>query len=149
MPHFEFTSWIDAPLEKVWAFHEREDVLRLLAPPGTEVVSRKGGLETGARVEFRAPVLGPLKVRWLALHVDHERLRFFVDEQIRGPFQRWRHEHRFAEENGGTRLTDAIEYSLPLAPVSHWLAGWAVKLQLRTMFANRHRTTKEYCERPG
>jgi ligand-binding SRPBCC domain-containing protein len=145
MPHFEFSSWIDAPVEAVWAFHERDDVLKLLSPPGTEVISRTGGLETGARVEFRAPVLGPVKMRWLALHTGYGRLRYFVDEQVSGPFRLWRHEHRFQAENGGTRLTDAIHFSLPLAPLSDWLAGWAVKLQLRTLFARRHRLTAAHC----
>lgn len=148
MLSFEYSTLIQAPLDKVWEFHERPDALNLLSPPGTVIVSRKGKLETGARVEFRAPLIGPFRVRWLALHVDCVAPQYFVDEQIRGPFRYWRHEHRFAAESGGTRLTDSIRFSLPLAPVSEWLAGWAVKMRLKAMFVRRHEITRRECE-PG
>lgn len=148
MLHFEFQTWIQASPEKVWAFHEREDIFELLAPPGgkPEVLVRKGKLHTGSRVEFLVPILGPLKVKWLALHVHHEEGLSFTDEQIRGPFRYWLHEHRFEPENGGTRLVDRIRCSLPLGSVSDWVAGWVVGLQVRSMFRHRHAVTKRMCE---
>jgi ligand-binding SRPBCC domain-containing protein len=53
----------------------------------------------------------------------------------------WRHRHEFTSENGGTRLTDRIEFSLPLAPLSDWLLAWFVSIQLRGMFTYRHQAT--------
>ena len=39
----------------------------------------------------------------------------FVDEQQRGPFQRWRHEHTFAATaSGRTLMTDIVEFESPL-----------------------------------
>lgn len=147
MLSFQYSSWINAPVDRVWAFHEQEGVLELLSPPGTKILSREGrGLEAGARVEILAPILGPIKVRWLALHVECKRGSLFVDEQVSGPFRYWRHSHHFLPQDGGTRLTDVIRFSLPLAPVSDWLIGWAVKLQLRAMFAKRHKVTRKLCE---
>ena len=59
---------MQVPVEQVFAFHEREDTLPRLSPPfpPMRVVSRTGGIRTGARVELR---IGP--VRWLALHTDY------------------------------------------------------------------------------
>ena len=108
MQHFEYSLWIDAPVSVVFAFHERPDAFEKLAPPGQkiQILHRKGGLETGARIEFLTRV-GPFPVRWLALHVEYEKDRFFLDEQIRGPFKKWYHRHEFEDERGGTRLTDS------------------------------------------
>jgi len=147
MPSFEASIRIAAPVDRVWAFHERDDVLERLAPPSGRpmVLSRKGLLEAGARVEFLVPI-GPLRVRWIALHVAHERHRYFTDSQIEGPFRTWLHEHRFEAVDGGTLLTDHIEFTLPLHPVSGWLAGWAVRRQLQEMFRYRHKVTKAFCE---
>ncbi|MBL8229781.1 MAG: SRPBCC family protein [Bryobacterales bacterium] len=147
MLHFEFQTWIQATPGHVWAFHERDDIFDLLAPPGPkpQVLLRKGKLRTGSRVEFLVPI-GPLKVKWLALHVNHEDGLFFTDEQIRGPFRYWLHEHRFEPENGGTRLVDRIRCSLPLGPLSDWVVGWLVGLQVKSMFRHRHAVTKRMCE---
>ena len=38
----------------------------------------------------------------------------FVDEQIRGPYRLWRHEHHFESHGRGTtRMTDHVDYALP------------------------------------
>ena len=34
----------------------------------------------------------------------------FVDEQTRGPYRRWRHEHVFETADGGTMCRDAVDY---------------------------------------
>jgi ligand-binding SRPBCC domain-containing protein len=148
MPIFEASVQIAAPVERVWAFHERDDVLERLAPPSGKpvVLSRTGRLETGAQVEFLVPI-GPLRVRWIALHIAHEHNRYFIDTQIKGPFRTWLHQHRFeAVEGGGMLLTDHIEFTLPLHPLSDWVAAWAVRRQLEEMFRYRHKVTKAFCE---
>ena len=68
VPTFVRQLVVQAPVEQVFAFHEREDALPRLSPPfpPMRVVSRTGGIRTGARVELR---IGP--VRWLALHTDY------------------------------------------------------------------------------
>jgi ligand-binding SRPBCC domain-containing protein len=147
MPHFRASVWIDAPVESVWRFHEREDAFELLSPPWAkpQITARQGRLATGSRIEMLLPA-GPFRIRWVALHVDHQDFHHFTDEQIAGPFRYWKHEHRFEAEHGGTRLTDSVEFRLPLSPVSDWLLAWIVRLQLGAMFRHRHRVTKQLCE---
>src|SRR5206468_5943881 len=43
-----------------------------------------------------------------------ERPSRFVDEQVRGPFARFRHEHVFEPVGGGTRMIDRVEFAAPL-----------------------------------
>jgi ligand-binding SRPBCC domain-containing protein len=146
MPRFTYVSIIDAPLERVWAFHERPDAIELLTPPSTplEVVSRSGGLEAGARIVFRVG-RWPLRITWVAEHTDYERGRWFTDVQKEGPFRSWVHRHEFQNESGKTRLTDSIEFHLPGGELGDALAGWAVRLQLRAMFRHRHEVTRKHC----
>jgi ligand-binding SRPBCC domain-containing protein len=48
----------------------------------------------------------------------------FVDEQVRGPFASFRHEHRFApDSDGGTMMTDHLRFTAPLG-----IAGRAAEL---------------------
>ncbi len=147
MLHFNHSSVIDAPLEVVWNFHERPDILQLLTPPWQpmQVVRREGGLDVGAITEFRLFV-GLLPLTWLARHTEYDKYRLFTDEQISGPFESWVHRHQFASEGGKTRLTDAITYSMPGGGTVEFISGWLIQTQLEAMFRYRHYVTKRECE---
>ena len=145
MPTFVRQVLVNAPVDVVFAFHEREDALPLLSPafPPVRVVERTGGIEPGARVELR---IGGL-VRWIARHTAFERNRLFVDEQIEGPFRRWVHRHEFEPAGDATRLTDRITYEVPGGPLVNRAAAWLLTPGLWQMFRHRHRVTKTWCER--
>ena len=144
MPTFSKSIIVEAPVETVFGFHEREDALRILSPrfPPVRVIRKTGGIEQGSRVELK---VGPFL--WTALHTDYEKNRLFVDEQIQGPFAKWVHRHEFESVNQTTRLTDRVEYRLPGGVWMNRLFGWAVQLGLRRMFRERHQITKRYCEK--
>jgi ligand-binding SRPBCC domain-containing protein len=145
VPRFTKSVFIQAPVERVFAFHERADALDLLSPafPRVRVLSRTGGLQPGARVDLR---IGPF--RWVAVHTAYERNRLFVDEQVEGPFARWIHRHEFEEAAGGTRLTDRVDYRLRGGVLFERLFGWAVTFALGRMFAQRHAGTRRHCHEP-
>ncbi|MBZ2183985.1 MAG: SRPBCC family protein [Bryobacter sp.] len=148
MPKFVLSAWIDAPLERVWAFHEAPEALERLMPPGQKmrVNLREGGIREGGRVVIAMPLLGLIPVEWHARHTVYEPMRRFVDEQEKGPFAYWRHEHRMEAEGTGTRLTDEIEYRLPGGSFVNWVGGIIVRQQLKRLFQYRHKVTKRFCE---
>lgn len=148
MLHFKYSSLIDAPVEVVWNFHERPDILQILTPPWqpVQVIRREGGLDVGAITEFLIS-LGPIPVRWVARHIECEKNRLFTDKQVNGPMESWVHRHQFAEENGKTRLTDQIDYELPGGWLAELLLEWWVNARLTDMFRYRHEVTKRECER--
>jgi ligand-binding SRPBCC domain-containing protein len=144
MGSFQRSIVIQAPVETVFRFHEREDALQLLSPafPPVRVIQKTGGIEPGSRVELK---IGPLA--WIALHTGYEKNRLFIDEQIEGPFARWIHRHEFEAVGEATRLTDRIEYRLRGGQWVNCLLGWTVQLGLQRMFRYRHRMTRRYLER--
>ena len=146
MPRFVRQLVVNAPVETVFAFHEREDALALLSPsfPPLRVVSRQGGIRTGARVDLR---IGP--IRWLAAHTDYRPNELFVDEQLAGPFGSWVHRHEFERLDASTtRLTDRVTFELPGGPTVNALFGRLVAWSLIPMFRFRHRATRLACETP-
>lgn len=67
-------------------------------------------------------------VTWLARHFGvrfrmtsaitaYEAPHRFVDEQVSGPFARWRHEHLFTAADGGTLMVDVADFAAPLGVV--------------------------------
>ena len=143
VPTFVKSILIDAPVERVFGFHEREDALQLLTPafPPVKVIRRTGGIGKGARVELRVGM-----VSWVALHTAYQKDSLFVDEQIEGPFAKWTHRHEFEDVGRKTRLTDRLEYRLPGGPVVNALFAWTLWPGLYRMFSHRHRVTRRFCE---
>jgi ligand-binding SRPBCC domain-containing protein len=110
MPVFNYTFIVNAPLTAVLDFHHDTRVLQRLSPPPMLVQwHRVDPLANGSLSEFTL-WLGPLPMRWTALHSDvgpHG----FTDTQTRGPFKVWRHTHRFEAVNAQTtRVAEHIEY---------------------------------------
>ncbi len=143
MPRFRRSTHLDVPRERVWEWHARAGALQRLLPPWQNVrlVSRDPHLEEGARATLELG-LGPFRKRWVAVHREVVPGERFVDEQESGPFETWRHEHRFeAAEGGGTTLVDEVEYELPLGVLGTVVAGAYTESSLERMFRWRHGRT--------
>lgn len=75
-----------------------------------------------------------MPLRWRTQITVWEPPHRFVDVQLRGPYRVWHHTHRFEPCEGGTRVTDEVEYLAPL----HWLTGpLFVRRDVERIFAYR------------
>lgn len=83
-----------------------------------------------------------LPFRWQAGITDWNPPHQFVDEQIRGPYRRWIHTHRFRSQNGSTVIQDAVQYQLPLWPLGE-VVHPVVKAHIRRIFRFRKRAISE------
>lgn len=133
----------------MFAWHAAPGAFERLVPPWerARVLSRSGpGVSEGTTLTIGVPV-GPFTLRWVARHGLVVPGREFSDEQVSGPFSRWRHVHRFLPDpSGGTLVEDAIEYALPFGPLGR-PADRFVRARLRRMFDYRHEITRADLER--
>lgn len=83
-----------------------------------------GVIGLGEFVTWRARHFG---ITWTMTSTitEWDRPRRFVDQQQRGPFKSFRHEHVFEPEDNGTRLIDRVEFAAPLGPLGR-AAEWLV-----------------------
>lgn len=105
-------------------------------------------LERGDSVTLTGRHLG-FRFRMTAVITTYERPQRFVDEQVDGPFAWWRHEHTFDAADGGTRMTDRIDYRLPLGPLGSVVDAVAVRRHLRRIIAERNSWLRASLESPG
>ena len=141
-------SVIAAPPERVFAFHERADALRLLLPPWerAQVVEHAPTLEVGAVTVIETHVLRLWRVRWVARHTAYDPPRMFEDVQVSGPFKYWRHRHYVQPHKDGAVLRDVVEYEPPLGFLGILADPILIGPRLRRLFAYRHAVTREWCE---
>ena len=137
MKRYEHRTRLQAPLSAVARFHSDSRALKLLTPPPVFVqIHRAEPLGEGSQTEFTM-WMGPLPVRWLAVHCAVDPLRGFTDSQERGPFTVWVHRHSFEPlGDDGCEIVDRIEAEPGKHPF--WgLVSWFMWLNLPFMFAYR------------
>jgi ligand-binding SRPBCC domain-containing protein len=76
-----------------------------------------GVMKLGDTVTWHARHFG-IGFRMTSAITEYQYPDRFVDEQLRGPFRRWWHEHTFTTAaNGDTVMTDIARYQSPLGPL--------------------------------
>ena len=142
---FVASSRIEAPAERVFAFHEAPGALERLTPPWepVEFVERPANIEDGARAVLRVGPW-PFRMLWILEHRGYVAGREFSDVQLSGPFRSWTHTHRMTPLSpSACTLEDRIEYELPFGAPGDLLGGWYVQRKLKRLFEFRHRVTAQ------
>jgi ligand-binding SRPBCC domain-containing protein len=141
---------------RMWLPRARTDVFEFFADPRNLPRIQPGGarprwiaepprrLTVGALLDFR--VWG-LPVAWRIIVREFDPPHRFVDAQVRGPFARWEHRHRFLEgparnEGGappGTWVEDRVTYRLPLGPIGRVIHALGAGRRIRRAFDYRDR----------
>ena len=106
--------WVPSPRDTVFEFFSRAENLEALTPPWLHfsiLGAAPGEMETGTRIRYRLRVHG-IPLRWESEITAWEPPYRFVDEQRKGPYRLWIHEHQFLEHNGGTTVSDSVQYSV-------------------------------------
>src|SRR5215470_17172161 len=134
----ESRVWLARARAEVFAFFAESSHLLLITPPSfrLRVVGGPPSLSTGAVLDMRLSWLG-VPVRWRAFIREWDPPYRFVDVQVRGPWARWEHRHRFLEEGGGTWLEDRVTYRLPFGPLGRLVHAAFVERQLTAAWAYR------------
>lgn len=136
---FRAEQFVSRPLVQVFAFFSKAENLQQLTPPwlhfrvlSVEPTPLRQGTLIKYSLRWRI-----FPIRWTTEIIEWEPPYRFVDLQLKGPYKLWHHEHRFAAEGNGTRITDEVQYLLPfgiLGSIAHRLK---VRRDVEGIFAYR------------
>jgi ligand-binding SRPBCC domain-containing protein len=140
----ESRVWLARARTDVFAFFAAAENLVLLVPPSVRlrVIAGPPALSNGATVDLRMSWLG-VPLTWRAFIREWDPPYRFVDVQVRGPYARWEHRHRFLEERGGTWVEDRVTYRLPLGPLGRVAHALLVRRQIAALWRYRTRRLGE------
>ncbi len=174
MKRFEVKCVVPVGREALFAYHNAPGALQRLIPPweSVELESSDYSLEPGSTVVLKMK-MGPITLRWIAVHGDFDPPNRFEDRQQSGPFAYWHHRHLFcdgvcdgtgpeetlqhdsaslglnapvaekADASAVSTLVDSIDYQVPLGKIGNFFGGRSVQRQLSAMFEYRHRVTRD------
>lgn len=107
--------WLPRPIGEVFEFFADAHNLEMLTPPTLrfEILTPSPiRMAVGAMIDYKLRLRG-IPIRWQSEITAWEPPHRFVDEQRRGPYSLWVHEHTFETKDGGTLARDMVEYAVP------------------------------------
>ena len=132
----ESSQWLPRPRAEVFPFFSDAFNLQALTPDYLhfEILTPQPiEMATGLLIDYRLRLRG-IPIRWQSRIAIWEPPFRFVDEQMRGPYRRWYHEHTFEEVDGGTLCRDIVDYEVHGGPLIERLF---VRPDLRGIFTYR------------
>ncbi len=135
---FKSEIWLPLPPKELFGFFSNAANLDALTPPWLNfriVTPIPIEMRPGALIDYRLRMHG-LPIRWRTRISVWEPPHRFVDEQLRGPYRQWIHEHTFTTHNGGTKASDRVSYAVPFDFLTHRLM---VRPDIEKIFAYRSR----------
>lgn len=148
----ETEMWLPQGPDLLFSFFSDAANLQRLTPSSLrfEIISPLPiEMRQGALIEYRLRLHG-VPIHWKTEIVEWDPPFRFVDVQLKGPYQFWRHEHQFLldqGERGGTRAVDRVQYQMRCGRVLHPLF---VRRDLRHIFAFRAAMMQQlFADGPG
>lgn len=114
-------QFLPVSLPEAWAFFATPRNLNAVTPRKldfriTSVVPDK--MYEGLFITYRIKPMLAIPVAWVTEITHIKEQEYFVDEQRKGPYRIWHHEHHFREVPGGVVMTDILHYD-----IGKWIFG--------------------------
>jgi ligand-binding SRPBCC domain-containing protein len=97
----------------------------------------------GMMITYRIKPLLNISMNWCTEITHINNPLFFIDEQRKGPYHIWHHEHHFKEVEGGILMTDILYYDIGKSFFG-WIAGHLfVHKKVKQIFEFRYKKLEQ------
>ena len=110
-------QFVKTDLSICWDFFSSPQNLKKITPPymGFNIkYELPEKMYEGLMIEYTVKPLLGIPMSWVTEIKTVKDKQFFVDEQRKGPYKMWHHEHHFKEVEGGVEMTDIVSYEISL-----------------------------------
>lgn len=137
---------INKPLPEVFEFFSKAENLNLLTPEFLKfkiLTPLPIAMGVGTIIDYKISLNG-IPFTWKTKISKWKENEVFVDEQLRGPYKIWIHEHKFEVIDTGVKMTDTVQYQSPgwiLEPIINKLY---IENKVKEIFAYRKKILLNY-----
>lgn len=147
MKRLEQEQFLPITLNEAWDFFATPKNLNEVTPDDLvfEITSKvPDKMYEGLMITYKIKPLLNISINWCTEITHIKDMHFFVDEQRKGPYNIWHHEHHFKAVEGGTLITDILHYD-----IGKWIFGWVagklfVDKQVEKIFSYRYKALEKY-----
>ncbi len=128
-------------LLEAWDFFSNPSNLSKITPVEMDFkVVTKGlprHIHNGLIIEYVVRPLASVPLKWLSQISSVNAPHSFVDEQLKGPYAYWHHEHTFEEKDGKVLMIDKVTYAVPFGIFGQLANKLIVRSKLEEIFNYR------------
>lgn len=127
-------------VQEAWSFLCQPKNLSTLTPSAMNMNIISGAdkpMYAGQILQYSVTPLPGFKTKWISEIKQYEELKYFVDDQIYGPYAFWHHKHFVREIDGGVEIEDIIDYKVPLGILGRLAHPILIKPKLEGIFKYR------------
>ena len=139
-------QFLPVSMKEAWEFFATPRNLNAVTPRKldfrmTSEVPEK--MYEGLIITYRIKPMLDIPVTWITEITHIREYEYFIDEQRKGPYRMWHHEHHFREVPGGVVMTDILHYD-----IGKWIFGRIagalfVHRAVREIFSFRRKALEE------
>jgi len=138
------TQQLPVSIEKAWDFFTSPLNLSIITPPEMKFkilspFNEGDKIYEGMLIDYYVSPLFHIPLRWQTEITKVEPLKFFIDEQRKGPYAFWHHEHHFREMNDGVEMTDVVQWKVPVGFIGDLLNAIIIQKKVESIFSFREK----------
>lgn len=135
-------------MEEAWAFFSDPCNLVKMTPESMNfrITSDLGDgrMYPGMIITYRVSPLAGIPMTWVTEITQVKEKEFFIDNQLKGPYKFWHHQHLFKPVPGGVEMTDILHYAVPYGFLGTFLERLFIRKKVEGIFEFREKTLKDY-----
>ncbi len=99
-------------------------------------------IQSGSQIDYQLRIHG-FPMKWRTLIKDWNPPHGFFDVQLKGPYSKWEHTHRFESFAGGTLMTDQVCFRPPMKYLGNALMGSFIAKDIQKIFSFRNKIIRK------
>jgi ligand-binding SRPBCC domain-containing protein len=140
------TLLLPITMEQAWDFFSSPQNLNEITPSDmtfniTSEIPEK--MYEGLIIAYKVSPILNIPLTWVTEITHIKEHSYFVDEQRKGPYRMWHHEHHFREVPGGVEMTDILHYDVGKGIFGAIASVLFVENKVKQIFNFREKKLKE------
>jgi ligand-binding SRPBCC domain-containing protein len=129
-------------IQRAWTFFSNAENLQTITPKEMKFLMKSGNekhsIYPGQIIVYSVSPLLKIPLTWVTEITHVNEPNYFVDEQRKGPFTFWHHQHLFkAIDDHQTEMTDILHYEIPLRFIGQIMNSILIEKKIKEIFSHR------------
>ena len=146
MKYLQFGQFLPISMEEAWDFFSSPKNLNRITPGDVNFkiineVPEK--IYPGTIIIYDISPFLNIHFTWVTEITVVKHQEYFVDEQRKGPYRIWHHEHNFTKVDGGVLMTDKLYYDIGKSVIGELAGKLFVHKKVKAIFEFRGKQLEE------